>query len=90
MLYYLKEIVSGSGFLRKSGLLADQLGGVAGAVAVNLHEEAVRLDLGDIGLRLAGVGLDGAFRGGADRELEALHGAVAEKSVRNVILAILM
>src|ERR1017187_5726397 len=58
----------------------DQLFGFAGAIAAHhvLGEHTGDVQIGDLGQRLAAVGINRAFGGGADGKLEALHGAVAE------------
>src|SRR3989338_6871229 len=59
---------------------ADQFFRFAGTVAAHhaLGEHAVSDEFGHFGHRLVAVGIDRAFRGGADREFEALDVAVAE------------
>src|SRR6266581_3772165 len=62
------------------GLLADQLFGLAGAIATHdfLGEHTGKGEFGHLWHRLAAGGVDRAFGRGGDRELETLHGAVAE------------
>src|SRR5512137_1659104 len=67
-------------FLCSEFLLADQLGRIAGAEATHhlAGEGAALVDVGQLRHGLAAERIDRAFGRRADRELEALHHAVAE------------